>query len=296
AVRRGDVTPRRPERQAGAPVASPGPAHQPPSIPMREPIVAEAPEPRKRGFFEVVGPIIAAGLMIAAVITVWLLLRPSDDGTTDTTGAPPTEAPATTTDDPATTEGATETADTSATTDSVTATDGETTDEEGQASTTSESTTSTTTTLPEFANGLRALAIDPAGDGAEHGDTAHRALDGDASTSWNTERYNSRLFGQIKDGVGFVIELEEPTLVAALDVEASNTDWAVRIYEADQVETVLENWGEPIAAHDGLGTEESLAIPPITTSALLIWITDLGEGELVDDRVRLELYEVTVVS
>jgi serine/threonine-protein kinase len=49
-------------------------------------------------------------------------------------------------------------------------------------------------------------AYDPGGDGQEHDELVQNATDGKPSTSWETERYHSATFGNLKDGVGLVVD------------------------------------------------------------------------------------------
>ncbi len=274
------------------------PATRPPSIPMRAPVVESPPARRKkktRRVAQIVGTLIAAGLMIAALVTIWLLLRPASDAVSDQleTGSTAETVPTT----------STIATDQPATTDTDTDTDAVASIEDGAPSSsatesTSSTTTSTTTTLPPFTEGVRVRPIDPAGDGVEHPEAAQRALDGNEATFWYTESYDTRLFGGIKPGVGLVVEFSEPTKLSALEILASNSDWSVELYEADQVETVKENWGDPIATFDQLGPLVELPTPEITTTAMMLWITDLGVGDIIDDegRIRLEIYEIVAVS
>jgi tRNA A-37 threonylcarbamoyl transferase component Bud32 len=49
-------------------------------------------------------------------------------------------------------------------------------------------------------------AYDPEGDGGEHDDEASLATDGNAATFWRTDRYANQSFGNLKTGVGLVLE------------------------------------------------------------------------------------------
>ena len=304
AIRRGDTTDVHP-----APVESAGPLTplpkvpdaeppRPRSIPMRAP-AATPPSPprstrRRRRALSILGPLIAGGLMIAALVTVWLLLRPAGDAVSDQlrTSDSAVGVDSTTTTPRAAADPATAADDS---TDSTAVADSPATTSENASSTTT--STSTSTTLAPFSSGIRIRAIDPEGDGIEHDEATDRVLDGNPDTFWYTESYDTRLFGGIKTGVGLVIEFEEPTRVEALRIRANNLDWSATLYEADRVESVLQNWGEPIERLDGLGSEVEVDGPGVTTSALLLWITDLGEGSPDENgRVRLEITELVAVT
>ena len=61
-------------------------------------------------------------------------------------------------------------------------------------------------------------AYDPGGDGQEHDELVQNATDGHPSTSWETERYGSLTFGNLKDGVGLVLDAGRPVKLRALTV------------------------------------------------------------------------------
>jgi hypothetical protein len=49
-------------------------------------------------------------------------------------------------------------------------------------------------------------AYDPEGDGGEHDDEASLATDGNAATFWRTDHYANASFGNLKTGVGLVLQ------------------------------------------------------------------------------------------
>ena len=65
-------------------------------------------------------------------------------------------------------------------------------------------------------------AYDPGGDGMEHDELVPYATDGRLATSWETERYDTVNFGNLKDGVGIVFDAGKPVKLGALTV-ASDT-------------------------------------------------------------------------
>src|SRR5690606_30997058 len=82
-------------------------------------------------------------------------------------------------------------------------------------------------TTVERATPLGTLALDPQGDGSEHPDEARNgyAFDGDPSTSWSSERYNTPEWGGLKDGVGLILELDEPGPVRGLEIDTGVSGW-----------------------------------------------------------------------
>ena len=73
-----------------------------------------------------------------------------------------------------------------------------------------------------------AHSFDPEGDGGsgENDELAAAAVDGQATTSWRTETYDSRAFGNLKKGVGLVLDLGSPTALKRIAVTSPTTGWA----------------------------------------------------------------------
>ena len=245
----------------------------------------------KRRSMSWIGPLIALTLMIAAIATVWFLLRPASETLTDRFDT----ADQTQVDDPPVTTASTEPVPTNDDTDTgVVGETGDTTVNPTVDTTeaTTSSTSSTTTTLPPFANGQRSAAFDPFGDNEEHGEAVSLPFDGDPATFWLTESYKTRTFGQLKNGVGLIVEFEEPQPLDQLRIIADRADWSVQIYEADSPSAALEGWGAPIGEFDNLGAENELDLPDTSVTAMLVWITDLGMA--VDQTV--EEYEEQIAA
>ena len=253
-----------PEPAAAARVSGPDTPRRAPA--KADPDVAKHHR-RNRGRLAFLGPVIALGLVVAAVITVWLLLTGS-----------PTSVDSAGTDDPesADIEDSLETTETevdTTTTTEVTETDQEPTSTAAPAETTNgeqASEETPETTVPEavpiaaFIAGQRTIAFDPFGGDGEHDDIAIRALDGDEATFWNTQSYRTRSFGNIKEGVGIIVEFEEPRSVTELAVLTSRVGWAARVYEGDAVpddlraQVDLSAWGAPIGTFSELGPSATL--------------------------------------
>jgi tRNA A-37 threonylcarbamoyl transferase component Bud32 len=142
---------------------------------------------------------------------------------------------------------------------------------------------STTTTAAEAVAVPVAETVDfdpPPGDGSESPNRADDrfAADGDAGTTWNTERYNSREFGSLKEGVGLIMQLESPSV-----------GWTAEIYAAETAGDDLDDWGEPVASVEGTGETVTAELGDTQAGAVLVWITLLGE----DNRVELAEVRVT---
>jgi hypothetical protein len=128
----------------------------------------------------------------------------------------------------------------------------------------------------------------PPGDGREHASEAADgdAIDSDPSTSWSTERYQTPEFGSLKDGVGLILELEQPSELRSLQLDTPSEGWQTEVYVADSAPDRLEGWGEPVATFDsGTNPMEFEA----TGGAVLLWFTRAGnDGQVTLTEVRLQ--------
>ena len=131
--------------------------------------------------------------------------------------------------------------------------------------------------------------IETGGDGSEHDDELGGASDGDPGTYWTTEGYDNP--GMDKDGVGIVIEIDEPTEVGAMRLQTDTPGFGFSVYASDSPDA-FEIGGDTLAT----GTAEAvteLEFEPVETAYLLIWLTELP---LVDDRYRAHINEVEVLA
>ncbi len=127
------------------------------------------------------------------------------------------------------------------------------------------------------------LAFDPPpGDGIEHDDELPFLVDGDPATLWNTENYNTNLFGGLKPGVGVVLQLSGAAKLEELRVTSPSGGWAAVVLVAATPQATRQAWGEPVATKKGIaeGTT-TFDLGGRTGGAVLLWITDLGAGKSV---------------
>ena len=150
---------------------------------------------------------------------------------------------------------------------------------------------------PEALQILAAIAFDPEGTGptGEHNDLAARAIDGDPSTGWPTERYDSRDLGP-KSGVGLILVLAAVTDVHEVRVETGADHWAADVRVTTMTTNALDDADQAVAfgpvVGGGAGLAPTASIPVGGRgNVVLVWITDLGLG---DAPIRLVVNEVTV--
>ena len=143
--------------------------------------------------------------------------------------------------------------------------------------------------------------FDPQGeDKTENPDEVRLAYDGDPATRWRTVQYfgNPKL-GNIKRGVGLVLDLETPQQVRSVQLTLSGTGTAVefRVPETDPAQTPQPPMGSDkrwrtVAAESKAGQSATLtAKQDVTTRYVLVYLTSLpkeGNG------YRGGIYEVEV--
>ncbi|HZD68775.1 MAG TPA: protein kinase [Actinomycetes bacterium] len=91
-----------------------------------------------------------------------------------------------------------------------------------------------------------AQAYDPFGKPPEENDSdASNAVDGNPSTSWKTEHYNSAKFGSLKQGVGLMLDAGSPKQVGELDLQLLYGGADVEVYgAADAPPSDFEGWSK----------------------------------------------------
>jgi len=131
----------------------------------------------------------------------------------------------------------------------------------------------------------RTLAIaeardfDPQGnDRSEHPEEVPLAVDGDPSTAWGTDHYNTAAFGGLKDGLGFWLELEGDPEVTRVTITSPIDGWAFQLRPGSSPESL----SGPIRSADGSTTFEIRSgravvdLEPAKASGIMIWIVQLG--------------------
>ena len=124
----------------------------------------------------------------------------------------------------------------------------------------------------------------PPGDGGESQQRAadRFAADGNPETFWDTENYNSRNFGGLKDGVGLILRFDQVTDISEVQIDSPTTDgWTVDIYTAESAPDDIAGWGEPVVQDlEGDGSSPATArCETRPAGAVLVWITRLGQTE-----------------
>jgi serine/threonine-protein kinase len=135
-----------------------------------------------------------------------------------------------------------------------------------------------TATAPAPTTITEVRAFDPFGDEAENDDRAALAADGDPATAWSTEGYRTRAFGGLKPGVGLVVTVSSSASLDELQVQSANHGWGADVYVAATPGDDLDAWGQPVASENGVDGTATFDLEGHEGTAVMLWITDLGDG------------------
>lgn len=119
----------------------------------------------------------------------------------------------------------------------------------------------------------------PDGNGEENPDLAGLAVDGDPGTSWQTmEYYRNPQFGNLKEGVGLVLDLGEPQEVSSVQVTVVGNPTSFEVLAAPEGSDRPTGVGnlQRVATADSVGGRNDLELgEPVTTRYLVVWLTSL---------------------
>ena len=139
---------------------------------------------------------------------------------------------------------------------------------------------------------VAADVFDPEGDGEPENDQDVRlAYDGDTATAWSTLTYRgSPAFGNLKPGVGLLLDLGNPQQVAGVTLASTLPGATVEIRTGDGAGEALDDFG--LAADGTVEGETELTFDePVEARYVLVWVTGLVA---VDDGFRADLAEIAV--
>ena len=119
-------------------------------------------------------------------------------------------------------------------------------------------------------------SFDPEGDGSENPDELSALLDDNPATSWSSDRYNSRKFGNLKPGLGLVLSFAPAQELRSLEVISETGGWSGQVHVAESAAADLAGWGPPLDTVTDSRPSEEFDLGGRTVGAVLIWFTDLG--------------------
>lgn len=141
--------------------------------------------------------------------------------------------------------------------------------------------------------GVTVRAFDPPpGDGRENDAAVANAVDGDAGTAWESERYDTSRFGGLKQGVGLLVDLGRPTAVEQVELGLEpGADIELRVADAPPTDPAAM----PVVATVANTEAVARLVPeqPVTAQFVLVWFTRLPEQ---DDGFRAAVREMFLVG
>jgi hypothetical protein len=115
--------------------------------------------------------------------------------------------------------------------------------------------------------------LDPFGSPpTENNDQLGNLTDGNDTTRWRTDRYSTAEFGNLKDGLGIVVDLGTAVQLTSVTLATPSQGINYELRIADEI-VDPDEWRN-VATVTNSGDEAQSVFPePVTTRYLLIWIT-----------------------
>ncbi|WP_323377881.1 protein kinase family protein [Streptomyces smaragdinus] len=137
--------------------------------------------------------------------------------------------------------------------------------------------------------------FDPLGNGEETPSSVPKAYDGNAATFWNSQWYTNSRFGNLKSGIGLILDLGKARQVGGVKVTLVG-DTAVAAMAAPRATTAMPGDLSGFAQFDtGKGNDLTLKPKkPVITRYVLVWLTELPMG--TDGQFRGKISEISVTS
>ena len=132
--------------------------------------------------------------------------------------------------------------------------------------------------------------VDPKGGDRTELNGARAAIDGGAASMWETQKYTEPDFGNVKDGMGILVDLGKAHNIVTVSVEFSNTGATVGLKQGksdpangtlgttETDDAVVKDYTQiPGAEQQQVGVNKSWTLSGVKTRYLMIWITELPQ-------------------
>ena len=131
----------------------------------------------------------------------------------------------------------------------------------------------------------------PPGDGSEDDLRVAAATDGNSSTAWSTESYASPRFGNLKPGVGLVLDAGSPAALHALTISTDTPGFAAEIQSGSSASGPFR----VVSPTRAVGARTTFPIRGAGSQRYyVVWITSLAPASA--PRYQADVSEVTVVA
>lgn len=127
--------------------------------------------------------------------------------------------------------------------------------------------------------GVTVRDFDPAGDGTEQPGSVPNAFDGDPSTSWSTDGYNSPDLGGLKPGVGLLVDFGHPVAVGSVQVGLSAPGADLELRSAAVLGDSADAFSVQAQAKKTPQVVTLTAANPKPARYWLVWLTRLPKGD-----------------
>jgi eukaryotic-like serine/threonine-protein kinase len=121
---------------------------------------------------------------------------------------------------------------------------------------------------------LKAVAAydPPPGDGVERNDQLGNATDGSTSTFWQTERYTTAEFGNLKHGVGLVLDAGKPVKLSSLKIQTGTSGFSAVVKAGNSSSGPFT----VVSSEQTAGERTTFTLhPPANERYYVVWITRL---------------------
>jgi len=120
----------------------------------------------------------------------------------------------------------------------------------------------------------------PPGDGVEQNSLIPLATDGKPSTAWETEHYTNSAFGNLKSGVGLVLETHHaPAKLASLTVTSDTPGWRAEIKAGSSASGPFHT----VSSNQEVGSRTSFTLNASSPERYyMIWLTHLADQGWAD--------------
>jgi serine/threonine-protein kinase len=141
-------------------------------------------------------------------------------------------------------------------------------------------TTSSPSTTPRAAvlHFASVKDFDPQGDGSEQPNQLAFLTDGNTSSTWSTDMYNTAAFGNLKQGLGLWIDFGRTVRLSKVIAVTPLAGWTFQLFPG----SAPDPSGHALAGTNGSTTFTAKAgrtvitVPPVSTRGVLVWITHLA--------------------
>lgn len=127
------------------------------------------------------------------------------------------------------------------------------------------------------------------GDGQAHPAEVANVLDGKAATAWTTQTYTGPNLGQLKPGVGLMLDMGRPVPLGSVRVDVAGQGATLELHAGSQPS--IDQMKQVAAVAGASGEAVLRPKQPVRSRYLLVWITKLPP---VSDGYRAAVSEIVV--